>query len=236
MTGGVAARFAQVDTWVFDLDNTLYPAGGDLWPRIDDRITIWLANHSGLDLMSARALQKYYYRAHGTTLNGLMAEHNIDPAEFLAFVHDIDRSDLAPDHALAAAIDALPGRKLIFTNGSRAHALNTVEGLGLRGLFEDVFDIVSADFIPKPAEDTYLKFFRDHRVSPATAAMFEDIVHNLEAPRKHGMATTLVVPRLGGGDHREIWERAVEIPAHVDFVTDDLSGFLREIVAGPKSG
>ncbi len=227
----LAARFNRVDTWVFDLDNTLYPAGSNLWPQIDDRISMFVGAFTGLDLMSSRALQKYYYRAYGTTLNGLMAEHAIPATEFLDFVHDIDRSDLAPDHALAAAIGALPGRRLILTNGSRAHAIETARQLGLLHLFEDIFDIVSADFLPKPAEDTYLKFFRDHDVEPTGAAMFEDIVHNLAAPHKHGMATTLVIPKAGASDHREAWEISSQTPTHVDFVTDDLAGFLRDIIA-----
>jgi putative hydrolase of the HAD superfamily len=114
----VRARFASVDTWVFDLDNTLYPSDSDLWPKIDMRITLFLAELFGLDGMSSRALQKFYYQRYGTTLRGLMMEHAISPEEFLRFVHDIDRTGLAPDKPLAAAIAALPGRKLILTNGA----------------------------------------------------------------------------------------------------------------------
>ncbi len=225
------ARFAKVDTWVFDLDNTLYPASSDLWPRIDDRMTLFLADLFGLDAISARALQKFYYRRYGTTLSGLMQEGLVEAGAFLAFVHDIDRSDLAANHALAESIRALPGRKLILTNGSRDHALKTTERLGLQDLFEDVFDIAAAAYLPKPAEATYLKFFERHAVDPARAAMFEDIVHNLEAPHRHGMITTLVEPRRGQVDHREPWEIAHDIPDHVDYVTDDLDAFLRRLIA-----
>jgi putative hydrolase of the HAD superfamily len=231
----LAARFARVDTWVFDLDNTLYPSDSDLWPRIDERITLFLANLFGLDGLSSRALQKFYYQRYGTTLNGLMKEHKIGAAEFLEFVHDIDRSNLKPNHSLATAILALPGRKLILTNGSRAHAIKTAEQLGLRHLFEDVFDIVAGDLVPKPAESTYLKFFETHGVDPARAAMFEDIVHNLEAPHKHGMATTLVVPPAGQVDYREAWEIPSVIPDHVDYVTDDLEGFLLRLMNGRET-
>ena len=226
----VPARFGHVDTWVFDLDNTLYPADSDLWPRIDARITLFLAELFGLDGITSRALQKYYYRQYGTTLNGLMLEYDIDPATFLAFVHDIDRSDLAPNLALASGIAALPGRKLILTNGSRAHALATAHQLGIGHMFEDVFDIMAADLLPKPAEQTYLRFFDKHDVDPARAAMFEDIVHNLKVPHARGMVTTLVVPKRGQIDHREPWEMVRDIPHHVDFVTDDLSAFLHSIV------
>ena len=221
------ARFAGVDVWVFDLDNTLYPSDSDLWPMIDARITLFLANLFGIDGMSSRALQKFYYQRYGTTLRGLMLEHDVSPEEFLAFVHDIDRSGLKPNESLASAIAALPGRKLILTNGSREHALRTAEKLGLRDMFEDVFDIVAADLMPKPAGETYQRFFDKHDVEPSRAAMFEDIVQNLLVPHARGMRTTLVTPKNGQADHREPWEIAGEIPAHVDFVTDDLVGFLR---------
>ena len=229
----VRARFASVDTWVFDLDNTLYPSDSDLWPKIDMRITLFLAELFGLDGMSSRALQKFYYQRYGTTLRGLMMEHAISPEEFLRFVHDIDRTGLAPDKPLAAAIAALPGRKLILTNGSREHALRTAEKLGLDRMFEDIFDIVAADLMPKPAESTYQKFFDKHGVEPSRAAMFEDIAHNLLVPHARGMATTLVVPKNGQTDHREPWEITREIPAHVDFVTEDLGAFLALVTPIP---
>ena len=223
-------RFAHVDVWVFDLDNTLYPSDSDLWLKIDDRITLFLAHLFGLDAMSSRALQKFYYQRYGTTLNGLMQEHEISAEQFLAFVHDIDRSSLKPNHSLASSIAALPGRKLILTNGSREHALRTSEQLGLADMFEDIFDIVAAGLTPKPAQETYQRFFDKHDVEPSRAAMFEDIVHNLRVPHARGMATTLIVPKPGQTDHRESWEQPAEIPAHIDFVTDDLDGFLQRIV------
>jgi len=132
------ARFEGIETWIFDLDNTLYPPHADLWPKVDQKITQYIANLLGVDGLTARAIQKYYYQVHGTTLNGLMREHAIDPHAFLDFVHDIDRSSLPPDARLAAAIELLPGRKFIFTNGSRRHAEATIEQLGIAGLFEDI--------------------------------------------------------------------------------------------------
>lgn len=225
----LAAKFHPIDTWVFDLDNTLYPPGSDLWPKIDARITIFLGNLFGLDGISARALQKYYYQRYGTTLRGLMLEHEVPAAEFLSFVHDIDRSSLRPNLGLAAAIAALPGRRLILTNGSRDHALRTTEQLGLGAIFEDVFDIADADFVPKPAAETYQRFFDRHGVDPKHAAIFEDIAHNLAVPHARGMVTTLVVPREGQGDFREAWEKTGGGAAHVDYVTDDLEGFLIKI-------
>lgn len=226
----VAVAFKHVNTWVFDLDNTLYPAGSDLWPKIDHRITLFMMDLFGLDGLSARALQKYYYRRHGTTLRGLIVDHAIGFEEFLAFVHDIDRSSLVPNLALAAAIAALPGRKLILTNGSRDHALRTAEALGLAHMFEDVFDIVAADLVPKPERATYLRFFEKHGVDPKTSAMFEDIAGNLVVPHEYGMTTTLVVPKPGQTDHREPFEIAWGTSQpHIDFVTADLEDFLCEI-------
>ncbi len=223
------ASFSHVDVWVFDLDNTLYPSDSDLWLKIDARITLFLAEFFGIDGLSSRALQKFYYQRYGTTLRGLMMEHDISPQEFLAFVHDIDRSGLKPNHSLAGAIAKLPGRKLILTNGSREHALRTAEKLGLHEMFEDIFDIVAADLLPKPAAETYQRFFDKHGVEPSRAAMFEDIAHNLEVPHARGMRTVLIAPKPGQADHREAWEKTFAAPAHVDFVIENLETFLHRL-------
>jgi putative hydrolase of the HAD superfamily len=223
------AKFGHIDAWIFDLDNTLYPSDSDLWPQIDGRITLFLMNRFGLDGLSARALQKYYYRRHGTTLRGLIDEDLVDPTEFLAFVHDIDRSTLAPNLALAAEIALLPGRKLIFTNGSRDHALRTAAQLGLGGMFEDAFDIVAANMIPKPAPAAYDAFFHKFGLDPARSAMFEDIAKNLLVPRALGMTTTLVVARADQIDYREAHDRTIDDALAIDFVTSDLAGFLASV-------
>jgi putative hydrolase of the HAD superfamily len=229
--------FAHIETWVFDLDNTLYPADSDLWPMIDHRITEFMIALFGLDGISARALQKYYYQHYGTTLRGLIVDHGVSAVEFLAYVHDIDRSTLVPNPPLAAAIAALPGRKLVLTNGSRKHAMLTTEALGLGASFEDIFDIIDAELVPKPELRTYQRFFDKHHVDPETAAMFEDIERNLIVPHQRGMKTVLVVPRPGQADHREPFEIAGSrtLP-HVDFITTDLGGFLVEILAERAAG
>ena len=234
MSGLAAApprRLAGIDVWVFDLDNTLYPAGSDLWPKIDGRITSYIMAQQGLDGLSARALQKFYYQRHGTTLRGLMEADGIEPEAFLAFVHDIDRTAVVANPALAAAIQALPGRKLILTNGSRSHALKTAEALGLAGLFEDVFDIVAGDLVPKPERGSYEGFLARHDVDPRRAAMFEDIPRNLLVPKALGMTTVLVVPAPGADDPREAFEilDRARLPPHIDHVTADLTGFLLAI-------
>lgn len=228
-----APVLSEIDTWVFDLDNTLYPPHADLWPKVDARITVYLANLFGIDGLSARALQKHYYQHYGTTLNGLMVEHAdaLDIDQFLDFVHDIDRSTLAIDTPLAAAIEQLPGRRLVFTNGSRGHAEKTMLALGIAHLFDGVFDIVAGSLIPKPKAETYDLFLKAHDVEPARAAMFEDIARNLEVPKRLGMTTVLVVPKAGGHDHRDEVDIARHAPGHVDHITDDLAGFLGRAVA-----
>ncbi len=224
--------FARIDTWVFDLDNTLYPPGCDLWPRIDARITLFMGQLFGLDGMSSRALQKYYYQRYGTTLRGLMEEYGVSAEEFLRFAHDIDRSSLVPNPLLAAAISSLPGRKLVFTNGSRDHAELTAAALGLGGLFDAIFDIAEAGFVPKPAAENYARFFDKHEVDPARSVMFEDLARNLVIPHERGMTTVLVAPKPGQADHREPFERMSElVPPHIDFVVTELEAFLVEVGA-----
>jgi putative hydrolase of the HAD superfamily len=221
------ARFRHITTWVFDLDNTLYPPDSGIWPRIDERITLFLIDLFGIDGLSARALHKHYYSRHGTTLRGLIEEHSDQVDRFLDFVHDIDRSGLKPDPILAREVARLPGRKLIFTNGSRNHAILTARQLGLDGLFEDAFDIVAAGLTPKPTEAAYDAFLERCGVDPQTAAMFEDVARNLAVPKAKGMTTTLVTTKAGRADHREAHDRAIADAADVaDFVTDDLSEFL----------
>jgi len=227
-TGSVPRAFAHIDTWVFDLDNTLYPAGSPLWPQIDARITTFIAGMLGIDGMSARALQKHYYQRYGTTLRGLMVEHDLDPAIFLEFAHDIDRSTLAADEILAAQIAKLPGRRYILTSGSHGHAMKTTQHLKIDHLFDDVFDIAAGDFIPKPDERTYRSFLGRFAVEPSRAAMFEDIPRNLEVPHRLGMTTVLVLPQApdAGGDPRR---QQGDSPGHIDHRTDNLATFLARI-------
>ena len=217
------ARFDRVDAWVFDLDDTLYPTASGLGGQIDARITQWVADFLGVDGLSARALQKYWYAKHGTTLVGLMEAHEFDPAEFLDFAHSIDRDALAPDPALAAAIRALPGRRLILTNGSRGHARATCERLGLDGLFEDAFDIVALGCRPKHRPEGMARFIEASGADPARAALFDDLPRNLATARAAGMATALVVQRGSPAPRAD--------DANVDAVTDDLAGLLTGIAA-----
>ncbi len=224
-----ATAFAHVDAWVFDLDNTLYPTDSDLWPQIDARITAYIMELYGLDGLGARALQKHFYQTHGTTLKALMDQGHADPDEFLAYVHDIDRTRLLRDAPLSEAIARLPGRKLILTNGSRKHAEDTARALGILDHFEDIFDIKAAAFTPKPERRAYDLFFERHGVNPASAAMFEDLVKNLKVPHELGMRTVLITAKTGVNDLRDDWERRQETPPFVDYVTDDLPAFLTRV-------
>ena len=224
-------EFDHVTHWVFDLDNTLYPHHVDLFAQIDVNMTGFVADLLGLEREEARRLQKQYYHEHGTTLRGLMANHQVDPAAFLARAHDIDYSPLSHDAQLSAAIKALPGRKFIFTNGTVSHAEAAARALGILDHFEDIFDIVAADYVPKPAGATYDKFASLHRVDTRHAAMFEDLPRNLIVPRELGMKTVLIVPRDADKVSVLEWERHDQSQNHIDHVTDDLGAFLTNLVS-----
>jgi putative hydrolase of the HAD superfamily len=236
MTDAATPRgFSHVETWVFDLDNTLYPRDLNLWQQVDERIRDYVARFLDVGREEAFRVQKDYYRRYGTTMRGLMAEHGLNPDEFLEFVHEIDHSPLEPDPVLGAAIEALPGRKLILTNGTRKHADAVTRRLAIDHHFEGVFDIVAAELEPKPAPQTYDRFLQAHGVDPARAAMFEDLARNLAVPHALGMTTVLVVPRGTRELFRESWELEGPGEPHVDHVTDDLAGFLKGIAASSPS-
>jgi putative hydrolase of the HAD superfamily len=220
-----ARGFAEVDTWIFDLDNTLYPHEARVWPQVDERITLFVMKHFEIDGLSARALQKHYYHRYGTTLRGLMEEEGVDAAAFLDFAHDIDHSAIELNPLLGDAIEKLPGRKLILTNGSRRHAQNVATKLGIFDHFEDVFDIEAADFVPKPERHAYDRFLAKHAVEPRRAAMFEDIAKNLVVPHDLGMTTCLVLPKTVD-PFRDAFEQEAVVAPHIDHVTTDLADFL----------
>lgn len=222
-------RFEHIRDWVFDLDNTLYPHHSNLFSQIDVKMTAYVAELLSLPSEDARSLQKELYLEYGTTLAGLMARHQIDPDAFLERVHDIDYSWLVPDPDLGAAIAALPGRKFIFTNGSKGHAERTARQLGIADHFDDIFDIVAAGLTPKPARKTYDAFAALHGIVGGQAAMFEDLARNLVVPKSQGMTTVLIVPRNFEPTFAEIWEKDPQYTDAVDFVTDDLAAFLRAL-------
>ncbi len=221
--------FTSTSTWIFDLDNTLYPAECNLFAQVDRRMGEFIAKYLGVPYEYARHLQKSYYRQFGTTLAGLMQVHKLDPKAFLDYVHDIDLS-VVPEHPeLSAVISRLPGRRLIFTNGSRRHAERVAEKLGVLHLFEDICDIAACEYVPKPSPDAFDRMVRRHGVAPETAAMFEDMPQNLEAPHVLGMTTVLV--------HSSYYDHPIQLkirqwrepPEHVHHMTENLAGFLGQV-------
>jgi putative hydrolase of the HAD superfamily len=224
-----ARAFGHVETWVFDLDNTLYPHHVNLWQQVDERIRDYIAGFLKVSHEEAFRLQKDYYKRYGTSMRGLMTVHGIQPDDFLDFVHQIDHSPLEPNAALGEAIGKLPGRRLILTNGTRRHADAVLARLELDRHFDGVFDIVAAELEPKPSPQTYDRFLKVHNVDAAKAAMFEDLARNLAVPHELGMTTVLVVPEHSREVFREGWELEGRDAPHVDHVTDDLVGFLRRL-------
>jgi putative hydrolase of the HAD superfamily len=209
----------EIETWIFDLDNTLYPVSCRLFDQIHARMTLFIAKRFDLSPEAALARQKAYFREHGTTLRGLMVVDRIDPNAFLAFVHDIDLRCVPPDPGLVAALAALPGRKIVHTNGSRRHAERLLDHLGIAGSFCGILDIEAAGWEPKPALAGYHELLKRHQVTPGTALMVEDIARNLIPAAALGMTTAWVRNRAEwGADGAE--------GDHIHHIVDDLGDFL----------
>ena len=219
--------FRHVRAWLFDLDNTLYRADCGVFAQIESRMTDYVARFTGLAREEARALQKSLYRAHGTTLSGLMRLHGADPDAYLDYVHDIDLSSLAPNPALIAAIKRVPGRRYVFTNGCRNHAARILARIGGGDLFDDVWDIRTLDFTPKPDPKAYERVVATAGLAPQEAAMFDDIAHNLVAARALGMTTVWL--NTGSAFSHGGPVAAEDPETHADHETHDLPQFLTSI-------
>ncbi|HEX6867051.1 MAG TPA: pyrimidine 5'-nucleotidase [Caulobacteraceae bacterium] len=211
----MSADLSHVETWLFDLDNTLYPAECEHMLLVEGRMTEFVARETGLPRPEALALQKKYLHEHGTTLAGLMANHGVDPEHFLDEVHDVALDRIQPDPVLAQALERLPGRRLVFTNGSARHAERVLAHMGLDPLFEDVFHIAAADYIPKPAAKTFHRLMERHAVAPLETVFFEDSERNLRPAADLGMTTVLVGRNAPASGAPFVHHR-----------TDDLAGFL----------
>lgn len=212
----------DIAVWIFDLDNTLYPAHCDLGAQLGQRMGTFVAKYLDLPLDQAKILQKQYFHAHGTTLRGLMLEHNLHPDEYLDYVHDLDLSGIPIDNRLDPALGALPGRKMIYTNATNKHAHRVLGRLGIRHHFEGFFDIIDADFIPKPSQQPYEVLLDRHGIDPVRAVMVEDIAQNLVPASNLGMGTVWV---RGGRDISLTDEQL----GHVHHVTDDLADWIAEL-------
>ena len=220
MTPPDPAAFSHVRTWVFDLDNTLYPPGADLFGQMHPRMARFLMEELGVDAAEAGRLRDLYYHEHGTTLAGLIARHGTDSARYLDEVHEIDFSVLAPDPDLRDAVDALPGRRIVFTNGPRHYALRVLEGVGLTGCFAAVYGVEEAGMVSKPALAAFETVFALDGLDPRSAAMIEDDPRNLAVPHGMGLRTVLLA-------HDPLHAPP---PPHVEHVTGDLTAFLRALV------
>ena len=220
-SAGVEAMptLGHVDTWVFDLDNTLYPATSELFSQIDRRMGGFIADLLGLDEAAARHLQKTYFLRYGTTLRGLMLEHGVAPEAFLEHVHDIDLAALVPDPRLRDALAGLRGRRIVYTNGSARHAERVLARLGIAHLFDGIFDLVAAGYEPKPAGASFDRFLAAFSIVPGRAAMIEDMARNLVPAAARGMTTVWLRTAYAWGavDHEA---------AAVDHEVSDLPGFL----------
>jgi putative hydrolase of the HAD superfamily len=218
----IGRSFAGIDTWIFDLDNTLYPASCNLFDQIHQRMAKYIAALLQVDLEEAKRVRRQYFLKHGTTLRGLMVENGIDPHSFLGYVHDIDLSAIPADTALGEALAVLPGRKLVFTNGSVRHAENILGHLGIAGHFSGLFDIAACDFVPKPDPAGYARLVERFAVTPARAAMIEDMAKNLVPAAALGMTTVWLRGTLD-------WAVEGAESPHVHHVVDRLAPFLAEV-------
>jgi putative hydrolase of the HAD superfamily len=216
---GRGRPLAQIETWIFDLDNTLYPASCRLFDQVHARMTEFIAQRFGLSPEQALLRQKTYFREHGTTLRGLMVVDGIDPHDFLDFVHEVDLACVPPDPALVAALARLPGRKIVHTNGSQLHAERLLDHLGIADAFCGVIDIAAAGWDPKPALAGYHELLRRHAVAPAAALMLDDIARNLAPAAALGMTTAWV-------RHAAEWAADGSAGDHLHYIVDDLAGFL----------
>lgn len=210
-------QFSHVKTWVFDLDNTLYPPEMRLFDQIEIRMTDWVMQALSVDRDEADRLRKHYWATYGTTLAGLMREHDVDPTPYLTDVHDISFDALRPDPALAKAIAALNGRRIVYTNGSAPYARRVIAARGLTGLFDAVYGVEHAGFLPKPEAEAFNTIIARDGFQPGEAAMFEDDPRNLAAPHAMGMITVHVAPDALPADH-------------IHHHTDDLARFLARLV------
>ncbi len=210
-------HFSHVTTWVFDLDNTLYPPRMRLFDQIEARMVAYVMTKLNVDRAEADRLRRVYWHEYGTTLAGLMAEHNLDPEPFMVDVHDVDFSILTPDPVLRQRIAQLRGCKIIYTNGSAPYAGNVLAARGLDGLFDDIYGVEHASYRPKPEAAAFEQVFARAKLDPTRAAMFEDEARNLAVPHALGLRTVHVAPNA-------------EPAAHIHHHTDDLSGFLAQVV------
>ena len=212
----------NIKYWLFDLDNTLYSGATKVFDQVDKRMSEFISKKLKISIIEARKIQKNYFIEYHTTLNGMIKNHKIDANEFLEYVHDIDLSFLKEDRQLDQEIEKISGKKIIFTNGSRAHAKNVTKRLGIERHFDEIFDIVSADFIPKPSLITYKKIIEKYKIEPQYSIFIEDIARNLKPAHELGMKTLWI-------KNDEPWAAKFSDSDFINYKTDNLAKFLKEI-------
>ena len=217
------AGLRHVESWIFDLDNCLYPPSSDLFGLIDQRMGEYIQRLLGVDPVEARRIQKQHFHEHGTTLAGLMRTHGVDPHEFLEYVHDIDLARIAADPALVAAIERLPGRKFVFTNGDEAYASRVLQRLGLANLFDGMHDIHAMDYLPKPNPEAYAALCSSHAIAPERALFVEDMARNLKPAKAIGMTTVWIDNGSERGSHEAD-------DSYIDYRIDDVGAWLCDIL------
>jgi putative hydrolase of the HAD superfamily len=218
-----SADLSHVSQWVFDLDDTLYPASSNIMTQVEHRMTQYVAKMLDVPEEVATGIRNDYYRAYGTTLNGLMANHVVDTAEFLDYVHDIDASTIDPTPNLANLITALPGRRIVYTNGSFKHAENILEQLGLTEAFDEIFDVEASGFTPKPHREGFEKFVDHFEIPASETVMFEDSTQNLKTAASLGFTTVWV-----HDEEEALVRKLAESGEHIHFAADCLATFLSQ--------
>ena len=212
----------SIKYWIFDLDNTLYSGKTKVFEQVDKKMSKFISDKLKVSIEEAKKIQKNYFYEYNTTLNGMIKNHKIDANEFLEFVHDIDIDFLQKDLELAKQIEKLEGKKIIFTNGSRKHALNVTKRIGIDQHFDDIFDIVDSDFIPKPSIEPYKKLIEKHKIDPKLSVFIEDIARNLKPAYEMGMKTVWI-------ENDEPWAKKFSDNDFVNYKTSNLSEFLKKI-------
>ena len=215
-------ELADIKYWIFDLDNTLYSGQTKVFSEVDKKMSAFISEKMSVDLVKAKEIQKKYFYEYGTTLSGLMKQDSIDPHEFLEFVHDIDISWLPKDLKLKDELIKIKEKKYIFTNGSHAHVENITKQLGIDGLFDGAFDIVDANFVPKPHIDPYEKIIEKFKIEPTKSILIEDIAHNLEQAKNLGMKTCWL-------ENEETFAKKDADKPYIDYKIKNLPSFLQEI-------
>jgi putative hydrolase of the HAD superfamily len=212
----------SIKYWIFDLDNTLYSGKTRVFEQVDKKMSKYISEKLNITVEEARKIQKNYFHEYNTTLNGMIKNHKIDANEFLEFVHDIDIDFLKKDEKLAEEMKKLEGKKIIFTNGSKKHAINVTRRIGIEQYFDGIFDIVDSDFIPKPSIEPYKKLVKKHKIDPKISVLVEDIARNLKPAYEMGMKTVWI-------ENDEPWAKKFSDGDFIDFKTNNLSEFLKQI-------